>query len=174
MPESARITSVEALENFRSSLIVYLEKAVRAADEVNDEIVGTQLWLQSDRRVHWESQVRRLTTDLDLRQQELFSARISSLQSDTLMEQKAVQKAALALDNATAKLAFVKQHSRQYENRVAPMAKEIEKVRGFLATDMRHAVAALAQTIKTLNAYADIRQFGATPAPAGETTGGQP
>ena len=173
MAETARITSVEALENFRSSLIVYLEKAVRAADEVNDEIVGTHLWLQSDRRVHWESQVRRLTTELDLRQQELFSARISSLQNDALMEQKAVQKAQLALDHAAAKLTLVKQHSRQYENRVAPMAKEIEKVRGFLATDMRHAVAALAQTIQTLNAYADVRHLGEA-APAGETTEGQP
>ena len=34
MPESARITSVEALESFRSSLIIYLEKAIRAEIEL--------------------------------------------------------------------------------------------------------------------------------------------
>jgi len=167
MPESARITSVEALESFRSSLIIYLEKAIRAAADINHEVVSTHLWLQSDRRVHWEAQVRRLTTELNLRQQELFSARIGNLQNNTLMEQKAVQKAALALDAATAKLALVKQYCRQYENRVAPMAKEIEKVRGFLANDMRQAVAVLTQIIHTLNAYAEIKGGGTAP-------GGQP
>lgn len=175
MSERARITSVEALESFRSSLIIYLEKAIRAADEINDEVVSTHLWLQSDRRVHWEAQVRRCTTELDQRQQELFSARLGNLQNNTLMEQKAVQRAALALDAANAKLALVKQHSRQYENRVAPMAKEIEKVRGFLANDMRQAVATLTQIIKTLNAYADIKAHGETaPAPAAEVPGGAP
>lgn len=175
MAETARISSVAALEDFRSSLIVYLEKAIRAADEINDEITGTHLWLQSDRRVHWESQLRRLTAELDRRQQELFSARISSLPTDALMEQKAVQKARLDLDHATAKLALVKQHSRQYENRVGPMAKEIEKVRGFLATDMRAAVAALAQTIQSLQAYTGVPPSPAAPSTAAaETPGGPP
>jgi len=171
MPERARITSIEALESFRNSLLVYLEKAARAVDEIDDEVVSTRLWLQSDRRVYWEAQVRQRTTTLDQKQQELFSARISSLQTDSIVEQKAVQKAKHALEEATAKLALVKQHNRQYDNRVAPMAKEVEKVRGFLVHDMRQAVAWLNQAIKTLGAYADIRPLGA-PVAAGVEAGG--
>lgn len=184
MPENARITSLEVLDSFRNSLLVYLEKAARAVESIDEEIVSTRLWLQGDRRVYWEAQVRRLTTELDLKQQELFSARISNLQSDTLVEQKAVQKVQRALEAATGKLTLVKQYNRQYENHVAPMAKEVEKARSFLATDMRHAVATLTQTLNTLNAYADVRVPGqtaatvATPAPAaaadspGAATGG--
>jgi len=186
MPEHARITSIEALENFRNSLIVYLEKTTRAVDEIDEEIVSTHLWLQSDRRVYWESQVRRWTTELEIKQQELFSARISNLQTDTIVEQKAVQKAMRALNDAIAKRALVKQHSRQYENRVAPMAKEIDKMRGFLIRDMRKAVAWLNQAIKMLHAYADTRTSHESGASDGKsavlnelnipntTTGGEP
>ena len=169
MPDRAKITSLDALENFRSRLIVYLEKAARAVDEIDDEVTSTRLWLQSDRRVFWEAQVRQRTTTLDLRQQELFSAQISSLQTDALVERMAVQKAKRALEEATAKLTLVKQHNREYDNRVGPLAKEVEKVRSVLNNDMRKAVASLTQVIKTLSAYAETKPpatVSAPPAPA--------
>ena len=45
MPERAHVTSVDALELFRSQLIVYLSKARPALDEVSAEVVRTRVWL---------------------------------------------------------------------------------------------------------------------------------
>ena len=79
MATRAKVTSVEALESFRTNLIVYLSKARPTLDEVSDEVIRTRVWLESDRRVHWEGQVRRLRQKLQDAQQAVFSAELSSL-----------------------------------------------------------------------------------------------
>lgn len=163
MPDRAKITSLEALEEFRGSLIVYLERAARAVNEIEDEVASTRLWLEHDRRTHWTEQLRRRTADVDRRQQELFSARMSTVQADTRVEQMALQKARHALAEAEAKVAVIRKYSRDYDNRVGPLAKEVDRVRGVLTNDMRQAVALLTQTIKTLAEYAELKPAGEAP-----------
>ena len=52
MPHSAKVTSFEALDAFKASLIVYLEKAGCVLDDGSDDVVRTRIWLQSDRQLH--------------------------------------------------------------------------------------------------------------------------
>ena len=73
MPDRARVTSLEAIEAFRAKLIIYRDKAGRVLDEVSDEVTRTRVWLQSDRRTYWQSQVERRTRELQQRQQELLA-----------------------------------------------------------------------------------------------------
>src|SRR5260221_13356732 len=79
MPERAHVTSVEVLEAFRASLILYLSKARPTVEEVSAEVLRTRLWLENDQRVLWEGQVRRRTKALEQAQQALSSARMSNL-----------------------------------------------------------------------------------------------
>ena len=48
MPQTAKVTSIEAIDAFKASLIVYLEKAGSVLDDVSDDVVRTRIWLQSD------------------------------------------------------------------------------------------------------------------------------
>ena len=171
MPDHAKLTSLEALESFRIGLIIYLEKAVRILDEINNEVLRTKFWVQNERREHWEQEVRRRTRELDQRQQELFSARLSTLQEATPVEQQAALKAKRALDDATARLDLVKRWARQYENRVEPAGKEVDKLRDFLLSHMGKAVAYLAQTTALLSDYADLAPPGTS---AVKDTRGEP
>ena len=59
MATHAYITSVDALEVFRASLIVFLNKAHSALDQASDEIRRTRGWIQYDRRSYWENEARR-------------------------------------------------------------------------------------------------------------------
>ena len=77
MPERAKVTSLEVIEDFRAKLIIYRDKAGRVLDEVSDEVLRTRLWLEGDRQTHWQNQIRRLTRELEQRQQELFSAELN-------------------------------------------------------------------------------------------------
>jgi hypothetical protein len=156
MTEQAKVTSIEALESFRTSLILYLEKAGRVLDEINTEAVRTRAWLQQDQRLYWENQIRRRAKDLEQKEQELFSARFSELNSILPMHQAAVRAAKHALTEAENKLALLKKWSRQYDHQVAPIAKEVDKLREVLQGDTRKGVAWLAQAIKTLDAYAGM------------------
>ena len=170
MPERAKVSSIEALESFRTSLIVYLEKATGALDEVSDDFLRTRLWLQNDRRIHWEREMRRRARELEDRQQELFSARLAGLKEATQVQEMAVAKAKRALGDAEARLNLVKQWNRQYESRVRPLAKDVDRLRDILAGHMGKAVAYLTQAVTTLDAYADLApaDTSTVPVPSGE------
>jgi hypothetical protein len=165
MAEKAHVTSVEALESFRASLITFLTKARPTLEESRQEVLRTRLWLESDRRVHWEAEVRRRHRRLEEARQELFSARVSSLQSESAVQQLAVQRAKVSLAEAEEKLARVKRWNREFENRTDPLTRQVDHVVGFVTTDMARAVAYLTEAIQTLEAYTDVMAPGVAAAP---------
>ena len=50
MAERAQVTSIEALDTFRASLLVYLTKARPVLDEVSADVQRTRNWLEVERR----------------------------------------------------------------------------------------------------------------------------
>lgn len=174
--EGANITSVEALDSFRAALILYLNKARPTLDEINSEIVRLRQWLESDRRVYWEKQVRRCALKLEEAKQAVFSAELSNLRESTSAERTAVTKAQRDLAEAETKLAHVKKWVNDFESRVAPLAKQLERLQSFLSSSLPQAHAHLAASIKSLEAYANIAAPGsavevpASSSPAAEAT----
>ena len=84
----------------------------------------------------------------------LFSAKISTLRQETAAEQLTVHRAKRARDDADSKLKVLKKWSREYDSRVQPLLKQIEKLQTVLSIDMVKAVASLTQSINSLAAYA--------------------
>ncbi len=155
MAERAHVTSVEALESFRASLILYVSKARPTLEEVSADVVRTRMWLQNEQRMHWENQVRRRTNALEQAHQALSSARMSNLREAGTAEQMLAHRAKRALEEAEAKLKLLKRWNREFDSQVDPLVKQLEKLHTVLANDMGQAAASLAQTIATLAAYAD-------------------
>lgn len=172
MPDRAKVLSLEAIEKFRAKVILYRDRAARVLDEANDEVVRTRLWLEQDRLPHWQNEIRRRNRELEQRQQELFSAQLSGLREASYTQQAAVQKAKHAIREAEETLKRVKQWNRQFDHRVEPLARQVEKLRHTLGHDLGMAVAWLAEVIRTISAYAELSPAAATapPEPA-ETTG---
>ena len=138
MPERAHVTSVDALEAFRSSLIVYLSKARPTLDEVQAEVVRTRIWLQDDQRTHWENESRRRTRALQEAQAALFSAKLSRFRESSSVEQLMVHRAKRSFDEAEDKLRVIKKWNRDFDNRVEPLVKQMEKLHSVLGHDMVH------------------------------------
>lgn len=156
MADRAKITSFDTLEGFQNTLIVYLDKAKRVLDEAHDEVRRTRTWVESDRRVHWLNEVKRRTRVLEMRQQELFSARIGNLAEPNQGHRQAVRQARKALEEATEKVEQVRRWAREFDNRVEPLARQVDKLRHTLTVDMGKAVASLKQTLESLHQYADV------------------
>jgi hypothetical protein len=163
MPDRAQVTSLEAIEAFRSRLIIYREKAGRVLDEISDDVVKTRLWLQTDRRAHWEGEIRRSHKEVELRQQELFSSQLAGLREASYAQQHAVVRAKQKLREAEERLQKVKVWHRQYDQRVEPPARQVEKLRHTLGHDLGQAIAHLAAVTKTLDEYAGLTP--SSPAP---------
>lgn len=171
MPDHARVTSLEAIEDFRAKLIIYREKAGRVLDEINDEVTRTRLRLQSDWRAACEADIRRRQRELEQRQQELFSASLSIMGDPTYVQQDAVRKVRQGLRDAETKLQRIKQWERAYDQRVETPARQVEKLRHIVGNDLGMAVAYLAETINTLTAYAEMSASSAVRPPQTDATG---
>lgn len=166
--DRAKVSSIEALESFRSALVIYLSKARPALDEASSDVYRTRSWLEDEQRSRLEAELRRRARAMEQAQQSLFSARISILNQETSAEQLAFHRAKRAFEETENKLRTVKKWAREYDNRVQPLLKQTEKLQSVLTVDMQQALAYLTQAIETLSAYADVRQAPSGP-PAGET-----
>ena len=172
MAEHVKVTSIDALEAFRASLIVFLTTAHRCVDEVGDEVRRTRGWVQHDQRLHWEGQIRIRKRKLDQAEGELMTARLSGLRDSTSAQQAAVMKAKRALAEAEEKLRSVKLWARDFDHKLEPHTKTLEGLRHLLDHDLPKGIAYLVQAQKTLDAYTE-RSAPAEPASASthEATG---
>ncbi len=164
MSQGAKVTSSEAIEAFRTALLVYLSKARPLVEDASDEIFRTRDWLQGDRRMYWENQVRRRTKQLEDAQQALFSVSLSNLREARNSELAALQRARRSLNDAEEKLKIVKQWTRDFDSRVGPIVKHLEQLLTVLAHDIPRASAHLVEVIKRIDAYAGVTLSAAPPA----------
>lgn len=175
MAEQAKVTSIEALESFRSALIIFLTDARRSLDEVNDAVRRTKQWLEHEQRAKWEGQIRHRNKVLAEAQQELFGSKLSSLRTASAQKEEAVRKARRAVAEAEEKLRNVKKWTKNYDSIVEPMIKQTEGLRGYLDHEMLKSIAYLVQTQKTLEGYAETMPPPDAPSSAStETTPEEP
>ncbi len=161
MPQKAQITAFDALESFRSNLIVYISQARPALEEVTADVLRTRVWLETEQRTHWENELRKRRKALEQAQQALFGARLGNLRHETAAELMAVQRAKRAVDEAETKLRVLKRWAREFESRVQPLVKQMEKLHTLLSNDLVQAVAFLSQALDTLSAYANLKPAAA-------------
>ena len=166
MATNAKVTSIDALEAFRASLIVFLNKSHSAVDQASDEIRRTRSWIQNDQRTHWENEVRRRGRNLAQAEQELLSARMAKALDNLTVQQMAVHKAKRALEEAQEKLRKVKLWMRDFDGMVEPLARGLNSLRGYLDHDMPQGIAYLSEVQKIMESYTEAS--GAVAAPGGE------
>jgi uncharacterized protein (UPF0305 family) len=170
MPQRAHVSAVEAIDAFRADLIVYLSKARPTLEEVTGDVLRMRVWLENEQRMHWENEVRKRAKLLEQAQAALFSSRISRLREESAAEQQAFHRARRAFDEAENKLRVVKKWAREFEGQVQPLVKQMEKLHTLLSNDMVQAIAYLAKTVATLQAYAEVAAPAITPASSTETS----
>src|SRR5947207_11562956 len=125
MPEQAKVTSVEAIDQFRSNLIVYLSKARPTLEEITSEVVRTRQWLENDQRRFWEKELKERRKKLERAEAELFTAMMSKMQDASAAQQLAVRHALQDVREAESKITLLKRWDRELENRSEPMVKQI-------------------------------------------------
>jgi hypothetical protein len=169
MATHAKLTSVDALEGFRASLIVFLSKTHSALDQAGDEVRRTRSWIQHDQRTHWEGEARRRAVALAQAEQELLSARMTKALDNLSAQQAAVHKARRALEEAAEKVRKVKLWMRDFDGTVEPLAKGLNSLRAYLDHDLPQAIAYLTEARRIMDSYMEASR----PAKPGVTPGGE-
>lgn len=155
MADRADVTSIDALEHFRSSLLVYMDKMGVTLDEIDDAVKRTRVWVQSEQPNHWKKEIKRLTRALEDAEQALFSSRLSASREPSAQEQMNVNRLRRALRDADEKLRITKKWSRNYDSVVEPLAKKLEILRFMITERLPQGTQYLKQAADTLHAYAE-------------------
>ncbi|HWB61685.1 MAG TPA: hypothetical protein VG733_19535 [Chthoniobacteraceae bacterium] len=154
MGNQAKVTSLDALDMIRAALVIFLTKARRSVADANDEARTTRMWLQHDRVVHWENEIRKISRKVDQLQQDYMSARLVKNNETALMTRRqALERAKRALGEAQGKLRLVKQWSQNFDSAADPILKRMEGMKSFLDDDMPRAIAYIVALQRTLAAY---------------------
>ncbi|MBK8040002.1 MAG: hypothetical protein IPK22_23150 [Verrucomicrobiaceae bacterium] len=162
MADQARISNLDAIDAFRSALIVFISKTQQSLDQAQDTVKKTRGWLQTEQPQYWMAQIKLRQKKLDQANAELMSARLSEFVDSPTVQQMAVRKARYALEEAQQRLERTKTWARDYDRLISPLAKKVESLRDYLENDLTRAVAYLTEVQKILAAYAEA----STPAPA--------
>lgn len=165
MADQARISNLDAIESFRSALIVFISKTRQSLEMAQDSVKKTRGWLQTEQQAFWSAQIKQRQKKLDQAQQELMSARLSEFVDSPTVQQMAVRKAKAALEEAQAKLERTKGWARDYDRMVDPLARKLDSLRDYIENDLSLAVAHLVEIQKTIDAYNE----SPAAAPASET-----
>jgi chromosome segregation ATPase len=149
----AHVTNLESLERFRSSLVLFLERAHLILDEVSEEVKRTRIWLQTEQRLKLGQEMKRRERELEMLEAELFSARLSDLAQKKTGAQMQVNRKRRDMRELEDTLRKLAGWLRNYDSTVETEAKKVEKLRHHLDTDMVRAVTFLTEAIRALDAY---------------------
>jgi chromosome segregation ATPase len=158
MATHAKVTSIDAIEVFRASLIVFLNKTHSGLDQVSDEIRRTRSWISDEQRTRWENETRRRARMLAQAEQELLSARMTKALDNLSAQQAAVHKAKRALEEAEDKMRKIKLWMRDFDGTVGPLAKGLNSLRDYLDHDLPQGIAYLSEMQKIMESYTEVQR----------------
>ena len=168
MQPQAKVASIDALDRFRASLVLYVDRAGHLLDDVRHELNRTRSWLETDRLPHWKKQRRQREQVLAQAEQELLTARLSEHTEAVRDRRLLVQRAKQSLAEAESSLRRVQRWIGQYDSEIEVLAKSMVSLRHVLDHDLVKASAVLQETIEVLSDYAEL-----SPGRPAESAGGE-
>ena len=165
MSEFARVTSIEALKDFRADLCTFGERAQEGLSSVQMQVLRTFDWLDLQAK-HWQREVRRWEDAVAEARTELARRKLMRIgdRAPDCTEQEDILRAALRrLDEAEDKLVKTNRWLPHFRRAVEEYQGPARQLGAFLEADQPRALALLDQKIDALEAYARL----AAPPPPG-------
>jgi len=171
MSGPAKVSSIDALEAFRASLIRYIEKARAALDEAESEVRRTRTWLETDRARYWEFETKKCRKRLEAAEADFYNARITRPDESHVAHKMMVARARRALEEAEQKALVVKKWSERYDNVVMPIVRQLSPCMDVINRRLPQGVHQLGEAIKLLQDYTGRVASAPMAPPVGEKPG---
>jgi hypothetical protein len=166
MAASARVTSVQAIADFKVALLSFCADTKEVLASIESEIRRTRDWVERDQLQHWQREILNRNEEVAQAKADLFRkqiTRISGENPDCLEERDALRRAQYRLEEAEEKV----RACRRWASRGLPHAIDeyegpARQLAGFIEGNPPPMVILLDRVIGSLEAYLDVT------APAGE------
>ncbi len=158
MDNAAKVTSIEALLQFKTALIEFSEAVQLSLGEANSDVNRVQGWLRNDRINYWKQQIRYRNNRLADAKSELMRAEISA--SDTrasaVVERKMVEKWKRQVAEAEQKVQNIKQWSMKLDREIPIFKGRCQSLARIMEGDLPKALAKLDRLSTALEKYVKI------------------
>jgi hypothetical protein len=158
MRKAARVTSIDALKDFKRGLAEFTAVATTALSEAQAHVRRMTTWVEHEQPSYWSNQRRKRQTRLGEARNELFRAQVAAgdqLVSATL-ERRAVERAEAAVEEAETKLANIKRWKRLLEREAILYRGECQRLARALEAECPEALANLDKMIEALERYVKL------------------
>jgi len=165
MSEFARVTSIDALRDFRADLCTFGERAKNGLSTVQMAIQRTLDWLDGQAK-HWQREARYWDDAVNSARTELARRkmiRIGDRAPDTTEQEKILRAAQHRLEEAEAKLKITRRWLPEFQRAVDEYLGPARQFGGFLEAEHPRALTVLQQKIEALEAYIQIAPPGDAP-----------
>ena len=169
MPESVNIKSLDALQEFRSALIQFIDKAKRATSAAESEVFSVQGWVSNTQLMYWRSEIRKSEEKLSQAKSELYRASISQPDNPRgpTDQIKLVQKRQEEIKNAHQQLARTQHWARILEHQNHEYRSAMTPLTASLDGDLQKTVVKIDNAIASIELYlADREQVSKEPDPS--------
>jgi hypothetical protein len=159
MSNQVDVQSIDALKEIRVALALFGEDALGALGAVEMEIRRTLQWLEHDRRLYWQDQIKRRREWVASAKAEVFRRELQRTPdySPSCSEQKEMlRKAEAGLREAEMKLALVKKWEPALRQAVFEYHGTTRRIKDLAGGDVLRAMGRLERMIDALEAYVRV------------------
>ena len=160
MASSARVTSVQAIIEFKVAILAFCQEAKEVLATIEMEIRRTMDWVQRDQLPYWQREIRNRQEEVAQAKADLFRkqlTRISGQNPDYREERKALRIANFRLEEAEDKVQICRSWAnRQLTQAVDEYEGPARQLAGMVEGNPPPIVIFLDRIISSLEAYLDV------------------
>jgi hypothetical protein len=156
MGTQASVHSIDALKDLRTAMALFSEDLLAALGTVDMEIRRTVQWLQQDRPMYWQNQIKRRREQVAQARAELFRRKLSARPGSSIAfsEQKEIlAKAEASLRDAEMRAGMVKMWGSALQLEILEYRATTRRITSLAGPDALGAVALLGRMVDTLESY---------------------
>ncbi len=160
MSDAARVTAVDAINDFRAALVVFGEEAADALCAADAEVRRTEEFLEEQLK-SWQQEVRRAEDAVFQAKQELTRRKMLSFDDrpvDTTEQEKALRRAVARLEHAEEQVEITRRWLRQWPQAVLDYQGPVGQLKGMLEGTLPRACAFLERKLASLDSYLSRNQ----------------
>ena len=158
MRQTARVTSIDALKDFKRALDQFMTVAATALGEAASHVQRTTWWIENEQTTYWKAEQRKRGARLAEAKNELFRAQLEAqqTQASAVLERRRVDKCQAAFDEAVTKLANIKRWRRILERESILYKGATQQLGRALEGDCPVALAKLDKMVDALERYVHL------------------
>ena len=157
MSRTARVQSIEALEQFRAALAIFTDQAGQSLATVRSDAERFLNWLGHDQFKYWQHQIRVRDEQLAEAKSDLHRCLAATIDPHRTpschQEKKLVEQAKRRLEEAEEKLAAVRRWASIIEEAILDFQAHAEPLAGALVSELPKAIARLDRIVALLIEY---------------------